>query len=315
MSFNLVNATANTLVSTARLSQNAQLSALVTSNPTLIQSMLQAATVAIQRYTHRDLLLTTYTEYNSGGNYPYEVFHLQQFPVTEITRIGTNPQSVLTVVNTNSTLNQRATISTTTTGVRLYRMASGVATTTDLSATSYPTIGSLATAIGALGNGWTATVQGSYTLHPTVDLRPLQGAYTTLNGGADLFMHTEEMSSGTSANWSGGSGYDDDNWGSTMGWRLDDGAGTLRGRFPRGSLNIRVDYSAGFAVIPDDLQEACVQLILDVYNASLANQSVKSGSLGPYRFDLNTDMKSHMSPKVRAICDYYRDTGKLNLHR
>lgn len=300
-----------TLVSTARLTQNAQLSALNTANPNLVASMLSAATTAIQRETLRTLIYGTTTEYISGGNYPNQVLHLKEFPVVEITRVATNPQTVLNVTNGNSSLNQRATIETTAGGIRLFTMQSGVGASTDLLATSYLTIQLLANAVNALGGGWIATVQGAYANFPTADLRPMQGAYTTLNGGADLQIYMEEMGASASSNWS--DDYGNDFGSSSMGWRLDAGAAILQGRFPRGQQNIRIDYTAGFAVMPADLEEACVQLILDFYNSSLADQTKRSESLGPYRYELNT-MAGFMSPKVKAICSYYRDRGKLNLH-
>lgn len=311
MSINLVTQTTSTLASSARLAGNAQLSALLTSNPTLIASLNAAATVAIQRETKRALLEATYAEYVSGGNHPYDVLFLQEFPVTAITRVATNPQTVLTVTNANTTLNQRATVATIGTTVRLYRVASGVATTNDLSTATYVTVTAIANAINAIGYGWTATVQGGFGLYATADLKPLQGAYTALNGGADLQIYTEELGSRASAGWS-----DDCDRGSLgIGqWRLDDKAGTLYGRFPRGHLNVRVDYTAGFAVIPDDLQEACVQMTLDLYNSGLVNQTMKSGGLGPYRFEINS-LAGAMSTKVKGLISYYKDRGKLNLHR
>jgi hypothetical protein len=296
-----------TLVSTDRLTQNAALATLNAANPTLVASLLAAATTAIQRYTKRVIFSASYAEYVSGGNYPYDQIFFAEFPVTAVTRVATNPQAVLTVYNSDSTSNQRATIATTSTGLTLYRLSSGVATTSQLTSASYPTLQALATAITALGHGWTASVAGPYASHPTADLRPLQGAYTALNGGASLEMFLEEVTGPFTES-------DSRSWGTTYGWRLDAGAGILFGRFPHGHLNVRVDYTAGFEVIPDDLQEACCQLVGDFYNASLTNKSLKSERVGPYAYELAT-MADYMSPTVRSICEHYKDRGKLNLHR
>lgn len=299
----------STLCTISYATNNATLGALYASNPTLVTQLLASATTAIQRETKRTLFQGTYTEYVSGGNYPYDQIFLKEFPVTAITRVATNPTPVLTVINSDSFTNQRATVATTSSGITLTTVASGITTTTNLSGTSYVTLQSLATAITGTGSGWSATVLGPYGLYPSADLRQLQGAYTALNGGANLELFLEEVTGAFTLmdNY-------DNGWGRNYGWRLDDSAGILFGRFPRGQLNVRVDYTGGFATIPDDLQEACLQLVLDFYNAQNANQSLRSERVGPYAYELNA-MASYMSPKVRAICAKYSDTGKLNLHR
>jgi hypothetical protein len=262
----------------------------------------------------RTLIQTTYTEYLSGGNYPYDQVFLKEFPVIAITRLATSPRSALTVTADSNT-NQRATIATTATGVTLTRVASGVSTSSSLTFATYPTITALAAAISALSGGWTATVQGPYALWSSADLKPLQGAYTVLNGGADLQIWTEEMGAATNPNWVSNDGYDDD-WGPTTGWRLDEDAGILFGRFPRGHLNIRADYTAGFAVVPEDLQEACAQCVLDYYNAGRRDHTIQSEGLGPYNVTYSQLAKlPGLSDRVRNLCSYYKDRGAYNRHR
>jgi hypothetical protein len=101
---------------------------------------------------------------------------------------------VLTITNTSST-NQRATVQLatsvtedgaaiirTSTGLSLTRVASGVSST-DTSVTwgTYPTLTQVATAVNALGNGWSATVAGGYENAASSDLRALQGSFTCRN--------------------------------------------------------------------------------------------------------------------------------------
>lgn len=254
------------LISVDRATENAVLSALNTSNPTALASLISAASVAIERYCHRTFSLQSYSEIYSGGGIPYSEIQLANYPVVEITRIATSPQGVLLITNTGTTTNQRATISTTSTGLRLVRVASGTSTTTDLAFATYPTISALATAVGLLGSGWTATVQGSFGSYPTTDLMALQGATSALSNGsgATLEMYTEDSPA--------------------SGWRLDANIGYLSGRWPQGSLNIRIDYRAGFEEIPEDVQQACVQQVQDLYQAAGINSNVASAKLGPFAY-------------------------------
>ena len=80
----------------------------------------------------RDFTLGSYSEYHSGGIYIREPLRLRQFPVVEITRVASNPRPALLVQNVDAITNQRATVETTTTGIRLLRVASAVTTVNDL---------------------------------------------------------------------------------------------------------------------------------------------------------------------------------------
>ena len=299
------------LITTSRATQNANLAALNSSNPSYLTSLITAASDAIRRACNRDFSLNSYTEYYSGGIYIREPLRLRQFPVIEITRVAANPRAAIHIQNTDSSTNQRATIETTSTVLRLVRIASATPITTDLAFATYPTIAALASAVNALGAGWLATVVGEFANWPSADLKPLQGAATALFGGRDLELYTEDLQ--PFLTWPPG-----DPWGeeqgyqSTSGWRLDDETGELFARFPRGQLNIRIDYTAGLATIPQAIQEACVQLIQDLYNAGLVNNTLKKATLGAGSFELKDDRQTaSLSGKVSILLAPYVDYSKM----
>jgi len=303
------------LITTARATQNAALLALNASNPSYLASLITAASDAIRRQCNRDFVQSTYCEYYSGGVYLKAPLRLRQFPVLQITRVAGNPQAALQVMNLDSATNQRATVETTTTGLTLFRIASGVPTSVSLSFADYPTVGQMASAITALGGGWSATTQsqtitGDFSKWPSADFKPLQGAATTFLGGGYLEIYTEELQPFMS--WPT-DGYEElgPSW-RASGWRLDDQTGELYGRFPRGQLNIRIDYSAGFATVPQPIQEAAVQLVQDLYQASLVNNTVKKTTLGDSSVELkSTTATSELSGKVSLLIAPYIDHSKM----
>jgi len=61
---------------------------------------------------------------------------------------------------------------------------------------------------------------------------------------------------------------------------------TIYCHFPRGLQNILVSYTAGYATVPEDIQEACVQVITNMYSytSSTKNPALKSESLGMYSY-------------------------------
>lgn len=299
------------LITSSRAAQNATLASLNSSNPAYLSSLITAASDSIRRVCNRDFSQATYTEYYSGGIYIREPLRLRQFPVLEITRVATNPRPALQVQNVDSGTNQRATVETTTTALRLFRIASATPVTNDLAYATYPTISSMAAAVNALGAGWSAQTIDQFANWPVADLKPLQGAVTALFGGRQLELYTEDLQ--PFVTWPPG-----DPWGeeagyqSFSGWRLDDETGELYGRFPRGQLNVRIDYSAGFATIPQAIQEACVQLVADLYNAGLVNTTLKKARLGSGSFELKDQTQTAvLSGKVSMLLAPYVDYSRI----
>src|SRR5262249_18344088 len=159
-------------------------------------------------------------------------------PVVEITRVATSLRGALVVQNFNGIMNQRATVETMSSGLRLVRVASAVATTVDLPYADHPTITSMASAINAIGSGWNAMIRNGFDYWASSDLRPVQGAMSVLRDWRDLEIYAEAIGQLAGLPFMP-EGPDDTG---TTGWRLDDETGELYGRLPRGWLNIRVDY-------------------------------------------------------------------------
>jgi hypothetical protein len=284
------------LIDIPRATQSSTLATLNASTPTYLASLIAAASQLIRKACHRDFSQTAYAEYQSGGNYVNAALLLRQYPVLSITRVAADPTQVLTVQNT-SAANQRATVATTSTGLTLYRMASGVATTdTSVTWAANATVSAVASAVNALGNGWLATAQGGFGLFPSVDLNPLQGALSALSGGASLEMHIEDIQG-----WSGGYGMNGAY--GIYGWRLDADTGELYGVFPRGQQNIRIDYTAGYATVPQPVQEACVQLVQWLYQQGQTNSAVKSAKLG--NTSVENSEKRYLPPGVMQLLNPY----------
>jgi hypothetical protein len=297
-----ISTTAN-LVSADRAQQNATLAALATANAAYFASLVSAASGAIRAECHRDFTVSSYVEYHSGSP-NQRVLRLRQFPVGAISRIATAVTALQ--VNNGSAAVQRATVATTATGLTLMTVASGVPSTTVLPYAGYPTLAALAAAIAGLGAGWSAQTlsgtYGSFAAWPSADLKVTQGAVTALAGGAMLETYEDYRGGG----WPWDAWADADWAASPGGWRLDAQTGELFGHWPRGQLNIRVDYSAGFAVVPQAVQEACVQLAADLYGQSQLNGAVANARLGSAAYTLNTSARAlAQSPRIFGLIAPY----------
>jgi len=294
------------LITTSRATQHAALNTLNSTNPTYLASLITTASDLIRRTTHRDFSQTTYTEYHSGGIYLREPLRLRQFPVLQISRVAMSPRPALLIQNTDPVTNQRATAETTPTSLRLTRIASAIPTINDFPFTTYPTLNSIATAINSTGAGWIASTLNSLTNYPSTDLRPLQGAASALTLGTTLELYTEDCPAFShfppgDCDYTTSSG--------NFGWRLDDETGELFAHFPRGHLNIRIDYTAGFAQVPQPVQEATVQLAQWMYQTSsidLTRGSVRLGDAAVTFAERKTMPKS-----IEILLARYVDHSKV----
>lgn len=258
---------AKDLVTLSRAKQNIQ-AITDSSQDSLLNTLITAVSDAIRKYCNRDFVVTTYDELYSGTG--DRRMQLRQYPIQSISWVRYRYVVVLKVQNTNTATNQQARVAINSTQLTLSRVASGVTTTNNLTFAGNVTLGDMATAIIALGSGWTAQVVGDsndYGKWPSQDLyiAPSFGDGTQSVGNlncrgqfAELKMHTAEFS-----------GYEFD----PRGWLLRTYPFTEPEASPQGDYfvwpvglnNFRVKYSAGFATIPEGVQEACAEWVAELY--------------------------------------------------
>jgi uncharacterized phiE125 gp8 family phage protein len=74
--------------------------------------------------------------------------------------------------------------------------------------------------------------------------------------------------------------------------------------FASGFLNFEIQYTAGYATIPDDLDMVCREVVRDAYNLSKRDPTLKSESLGDYSYslasqvELNDGQRERLAPYV-----------------
>jgi hypothetical protein len=194
----------------------------------------------------------------------------------------------------------------------LLRVASGVSVTDGTPTfAGNATVGTMIAAINALGNGWVAQTTG-YDAWPSADLycpngvsggdspNPSgQGALTAAGQFAELKLHTYELA----------------------GYQLDQRRGWLLRAIPYtdpellhpedliwpvGINNFRVQYTAGFATVPEDIQEACAELVATWFQQRGQNLNMQSeDTASTYKYTRWMQGKD-LPPAVVAILKPYR---------
>ena len=236
------------------------------SDDTAINTLITACSRAIMRYCRRTFVSDTYDElYNGRGE---RQLLLRNFPIQSVQSVRYRPVTVLKITN-NLANTPQARVEVLPTGVRLTSVTNGVKTvvTAGLTFAGNVTILTLQNAINGLGSGWSATGQG-YDTWPSADLYCPNGSttdYTQGNAGqgalqcvagsfAELKLHTYEL----------------------QGYQINERQGGLLRAIPYtdpellhpedliwpvGVNNFRIQYTAGYTTVPEDVQEACVQLV------------------------------------------------------
>jgi hypothetical protein len=256
---------------------------------------ITAASNLIRQFTRRDFVQQNYNECYNGQGYS-EVF-TRQWPVNYISRISINPMNVLTVANLDGTTNQRGTARLNTTGdayaglvvtgLYLLRVASAVThTDTSILFATYPTINAAAAAVTALGNGWQGTAVEGYELWPTSDLRAIQGAQNAMQpGGATFNVFINDVSGYQVNELTGGIRFQAASYDpvfALMNWPM----ANLQTTFPPGYQSINIQYNAGYATVPEDVQQACLITVQHLLYALQTVTKYESETIKDYSYKL-----------------------------
>jgi len=250
------------LITNARALYNLHNQTLSGAQTTTVNALITACSRAIADFCQRDFVTFSYDELYSGRGQRELI--LRQYPVQSVQSVRYRPVTVLKIQCTRSTNDTpQARVEVLNTGLRLTRVTSGVQTqtTTGLTFAANVTITALAAAVNAADAGnWSAQGQG-YDNWPSADLYSPnsntidsflagQGALTAAGQFAELKMHTYELA-----------GYQINN---RSGWLLRAIPYTdpelLHPEdlvWPTGINNFRVQYTAGYTAVPEQVQEAC----------------------------------------------------------
>jgi hypothetical protein len=209
----------------------------------ILDCLITAASQAIESHCRRAFNLVNCDERYDGQDNPVLLVH--HYPITAIERVMSEPAPALIARNDSGSV-QRATVRVVADGLMLTRVASGVTSVQTITFASAPTLSAMATAIAALGNGWSASVAPTVEgLLPSADLAACPGTWAARAAPAELRLHIREVSD----------------------YELNARLGVLRRvlGWPGGASFYRVVYTAGYSAVPEDVQEACAHLVAQLF--------------------------------------------------
>jgi hypothetical protein len=237
----------------------------------VLEKAIDRATARIESYMGRNVKERTYAEWRSGAG--VSAIRLHQWPVTQVAGVLTGAYAAL-VVGASDASDIRASISInqetgTPAAVLTRTTAAGITTTTALSFATYPTTAALATAIGATP-GFTCTLGKNLR---TLQLRPRAAGDVVL---ATVTLFAADTSSEYTYDYDTGRLEIDQSWWAY--WPLE------RGIMPDAVKSVLIEYTAGYSTIPDDLEQACIEVAAMMYRDRRRDAGLASESLGDYSY-------------------------------
>lgn len=275
-----------------------------------ISVLITASSKLIQRYCRHDFVQASYDElYNGNGQ---RRLLLREYPLISVESVRYRPVTVVKIINSDTVTNQQARAAVTSAGLLLVRVASGVKTTdTSITFAANATLQAVVNAVNALGAGWSAQAigdAGGYGPWPSADLYCPNGNASLTNAGqgsltawgqyAELKMHTYELA-----------GYQIHN---ANGWLLRAIPYTdpelLHPEdliWPVGVNNLRVQYTAGYAAVPDPVQTACAQHVASLFRQFGRSSFLSAETTPQYAYALDLP-EAALPPVIRILLEPYR---------
>jgi len=246
------------LIDRARALRNLNGQTVTTPELAILDGLVSAASQAIESHCRRTFGLVNRDERYDGQDEAGLLVH--HYPVAALERVACAPAPVLSVRNESGSV-QRASARVLADSIVLTSIASGVASSTTITFASALTLDALAAAIDAV-TGWSASVLvAERGLDASADLGACPGTWAAHAAPAELRMYADEVHD----------------------YELDARLGLLRRilGWPGGASYYRIVYTAGYAVVPDDVQEACAQLVAQLFwqtkrDPGLAQEAVVS---------------------------------------
>jgi hypothetical protein len=283
---------------------------LSTAQTTALPNLITAASQVIERYCARFFLAANYDEIRIphpgqwDRNEP-DIVSLRYPPIQTVSRVSGGRTTALTISNTDTSTNQRATVEPvltgdpdvqlTVTGIVLKRVHSGTLDTQTLTFGNYATVQDLASAVTALSSGWMAVVASNAAKFATVSpyygfaelVMPTgpQGALAGQSSGArlDVFStdwQTWDVDNSTGVLYLGQSdGITQGGPGSPYLWPNSFDAGQASGSF---RPPVRVTYNAGFTTVPLAVQQACVEVVKAMFDRLPKDVTLTAESIGDH---------------------------------
>jgi hypothetical protein len=174
--------------------------------------------------------------------------------------------------------------------VATYTDIAGATTATSIPFATYPTVSDVAAQIGATG-AYNATVTKNLR---AVQMRPRAGADCVL---ASMTLYGADTPSEFTYDYERGRLTIDRSWFAY--WPLQ------KGIMPNVAKSILIEYTAGYATVPDDIEQACIEVSSMLYRDRRRDGNLQSEGLGDYNYSRAT--VAEMNAKLDSLLERWKE--------
>lgn len=239
----------------------------------LLEALINRISDRIEKYCgDRRFMSRDHREWHDGDN--EQTLVLRHPPVTAVKRLAYGAADALTVKGSTTT-DLRATVEVQDDRIVLLRYDSaGTETLTNVTFASNATVSDLVTTIDGT-TGWSATLVKNWI---SDDLHRIGGqdalgrdVRLTFPDDSDIDYRVDE---------------DDGLIELLASHEFDRGGPSVSRGFPRGFRNILVHYTGGYATVPDDLEQICIEMTVEAFRSRKHDSNLRSESIGSYAYTL-----------------------------
>lgn len=257
----------------------------------VLERAIDRATSRIESYLERNIKERSYAEWRSGAG--VDTIRLHQWPVTTVTSVFSGNIAVMVIGAKGNNL--RASIAVnqetpTPAVVATYTDISGATTATTIPFATYPTVSDVAAQIGATG-AYNATVTKNLR---AVQMRPRAGADCVL---ASMTLYGADTPSEFTYDYERGRLTIDRSWFAY--WPLQ------KGIMPNVAKSILIEYTAGYATVPDDIEQAAIEVASMLYRDRRRDGNLQSEGLGDYNYSRAT--VAEMNAKLDSLLERWKE--------
>jgi hypothetical protein len=257
----------------------------------VLERAIDRATSRIESYLERNIKERSYAEWRSGAG--VDTIRLHQWPVTTVTSVFSGNIAVMVIGAKGNNL--RASIAVnqetpTPAVVATYTDIAGATTATSIPFATYPTVSDVAAQIGATG-AYNATVTKNLR---AVQMRPRAGADCVL---ASMTLYGADTPSEFTYDYERGRLTIDRSWFAY--WPLQ------KGIMPNVAKSILIEYTAGYATVPDDIEQACIEVSSMLYRDRRRDGNLQSEGLGDYNYSRAT--VAEMNAKLDSLLERWKE--------
>ena len=257
----------------------------------VLERAIDRATSRIESYLERNIKERSYAEWRSGAG--VDTIRLHQWPVTTVTSVFSGNIAVMVIGAKGNNL--RASIAVnqetpTPAVVATYTDITGATTVTSIPFATYPTVSDVAAQIGATG-AYNATVTKNLR---AVQMRPRAGADCVL---ASMTLYGADTPSEFTYDYERGRLTIDRSWFAY--WPLQ------KGIMPNVAKSILIEYTAGYATVPDDIEQAAIEVASMLYRDRRRDGNLQSEGLGDYNYSRAT--VAEMNAKLDSLLERWKE--------